>query len=589
MLDRLRRDRGLALAILALIAAIALYAPSVARGLVDYDDPVLYRDNWVVRDASWDHVQTILFDLDGPARQVLQPEYLPVRDLSVMLDYAIWGDHYGGFHLTNLVLYLLAIMVWFAALSELGVPREIAGLAVLLFAVHPSHAESVAWLAERKGLLGVMFAGLCACGFARFRAGGARRWLAIAMRAAVFAVWSKATAAFGVAALAGLELALPERRVSWRRSLVALGGIAAVGIVAFVPVLVVATSAQVVGSEVHAPAGRAELVLGVLGFYAQMGLGLGRNAVAYPIATGGPSVIELAVGAVSIIAIIAGLVRGAPIVRAAISIWLFAWLPASHLVLPLQMVVVADRYLLVPVLGLVLALAYGISRVRERRARIALGAVVVLALFARAFDAQSSWRSNLALWERAVEVDPRNGDAWSRYAQALIDAGDPNAARAAIAEGLEHGRSAPLLVRAALVANEEGDSATALALFREAASIGDRAAMANLASLLGEQNLVDEGLVWARRATADQFPYAFGFSVRGKLALRARDVGEALAMFERAYALAPTDANRYNLAAALLAMHRAPEALPHLVACARASDREVARACRFELAKFQRH
>ena len=113
-----------------------------------------------------------------------------------MADFAVWGERFGGFHLTNLLIYLAAIALWFAALDRAR--RRAArspGSRVLVWAVHPSHAESVAWLAERKGVLGMLFAGACALGYARFRSrAAARAWLVLAMRRGVFAVWSKATA-----------------------------------------------------------------------------------------------------------------------------------------------------------------------------------------------------------------------------------------------------------------------------------------------------------------------------------------------------------------------------------------------------------
>jgi protein O-mannosyl-transferase len=216
LIQRFRRDPGLAYLALALVAAIVLYAPTLGRGLVNYDDPWLYRDNTILHHPTWAGVATVLTDLDSPQRFQLSPEYLPIRDLSVMADYAIWGEHYGGFHLTSLLIYLAAIAIWFAALTELGIARPIAGLALLVWAVHPSHAESVAWLAERKGVLGMLWAGTCALGYARYRAGRSAWWLVLAITGGVFAVWSKAIAAFAVAALGALELALPERRVSWR-------------------------------------------------------------------------------------------------------------------------------------------------------------------------------------------------------------------------------------------------------------------------------------------------------------------------------------------------------------------------------------
>ncbi len=203
--SRVARDPGLAWLAVALVLAALLYAPTLPRGLTNYDDPWLYADNAIVQHASWASVHAILFDFDATHRFTLGAEYLPVRDLSVMLDYAVFGDWYPGFHAVGLAIYLAAIALWFHALAALGIDRQVAGLAMLIWAIHPSHVESVAWLAERKGVLGAAFAGAAVLGYARFRGGRGARWLILGAIAAACAVWSKAPSAFAIAALAPLE------------------------------------------------------------------------------------------------------------------------------------------------------------------------------------------------------------------------------------------------------------------------------------------------------------------------------------------------------------------------------------------------
>ena len=578
MVDRFRRDPGVALLLLALALTITIYAPTLGRGLVNYDDPWLFQENWILQHPSWSSLHTILFDLSSPRRFVLTPEYLPVRDLSVMLDFLVWSDWYPGFHLTTLVIYLLSIAVWFAALDGFGIDRKIAGLCVLLWAVHPSHAESVAWLSERKGVLAMMFAGLCALAFARFRAGRSARWLVLAVLAAVCAVWSKAPGAFAVAALVGIEVALPARRVSWRRSLTGLGAIGFVAGLAFVPVMMLASQASVVGLDVHAPAGRLELVLGVHGFYLRSSAMAIRNAVSYPISTSGPSALELVLGGVGLVALTALAIvprRGAwsppPEARAGAIIWLFGWLPIGHAILPLQMVLVADRYLLFPTLGLMLLLAAGLARIPGTVARRALIGTIVIAAMFRTLDAQSSWSEPATLWERAVTSNPEDGSAWAMYVETLVtearDGGDPAPIQAVVEEGLRHTRSPRLLHRQALLVLPQ-DRPRGVALMREAAEGGEPIAMSNLALLLLEDRQAGEALRWAR-AGASARPNAHAQRTLGKVALAAGQPAEALDAFEHAYELEPAScANRLNLGLALVALHRTGEVAAYVERCA---------------------
>ncbi len=552
---------------LALAAAIALYAPTLGRGLVNYDDPWLVRDNWLLREHSWASLHAVLFDTSRDTRFVLGAEYLPVRDVSIMLDGALWGDWYGGFHLTNLVVYLASIIAWFCALDAFGIDRRVAGLAVLLWAVHPSHAESVAWITERKGVLACLFAGVTALAYARFRGGRSARWLALAIVAAVCAVWSKAPAAFAIAALAGLEVVLPAQRRSWRRSLVGLGAIGAASLAAFVPVMLVAVQAAVVGNEDRAPAGYAAMALGLHGFYLELASLAVRSAASYEIATLGPTAIEIGLGALGLVAALAvavvparGWFRPPPALRAAAILWLANWLPVSRLVLPLHAVLVADRYLLLATLGVALAAAVGIERIAKPRIRIALIAVLVTAAGLRALDAQESWRDSETLWARAVEANPADGDAWSMYAAALLEAHEPEASEAAIAEGLKHSSAPRLLLHEALAQLQRGEREAGIATMRRAAEAGEPTAMANLSLLVTD-------LTWARKATATAPMSVHVWRTLGKLALPTRP-DEAREAFRRALALEPESCtNRYNLALAELAMDQPAVALPLLEAC----------------------
>jgi protein O-mannosyl-transferase len=569
-LERLRRDPGLACLVLALLGAVALYAPAIGRGLVNYDDPWLYSDNHIVQHASWESVRRIFFDTRPATRFILGAEYLPVRDLSVMLDYQLWGSWYGGFHLTNLVIYLAAIALWFGAFASFGVDRRVCGVMALVWALHPSHAESVAWLAERKGLLGAMFAGAAALAYARFRGGATWRWLLLGAAAAVAAVWSKAPSAFALAALAPLEAVLPGR-ASWRRSLVGLAAIGAPALAAFAPVVMIARSSDVVSSSDAAPAGPLAMGLGLHGFYLRLAAMLVRDAASYPIHTLGPSGAEVALGAVTLAVVLAAAAvpwRQPPVIRAAAALWLVTWLPASRWVLPLRAVLVADRYLLLPTLGIALAIGAGVIALRDTRLRIAALVAVVALAGLRAWDAQTAWGDDVALWERALASNPDDGDVWATYAELLFERGTPDLAEDAVARGLARARTPRLVLRAGLILLARGERAEGVQMIREAAQAGEPRAKANLALLLFDDRKLDEALAWARQAASEAPLYVNAQRAHGKVALELKHFDEALAAFERAYALEPGAlANRYNLGVTLVALGRGAEARPHLEAC----------------------
>lgn len=151
------------LAIIACVVAAA-FGNSLSGGFV-WDDG-LFIVNPVYRNFD---LKTVFFSLANGL------EYQPVRDLSFLLDVAVWEANPFGFHLTNVVLFAInCLLVYFLALEaglllnpesdrpatlpETFVPL----LAALFFAVHPLRSEVVAWVTQRNTLLaGAFFFASC--------------------------------------------------------------------------------------------------------------------------------------------------------------------------------------------------------------------------------------------------------------------------------------------------------------------------------------------------------------------------------------------------------------------------------------------
>ena len=95
---------------------------------------------------------------DGLARIWFSTEptdYWPVANTSLWLEWRLWGASPNGYHVTNLLLAHCRLLAHLVGVGEVVDSRR--ALAALLFAVHPINVESVAWIAQRKNVLALLF------------------------------------------------------------------------------------------------------------------------------------------------------------------------------------------------------------------------------------------------------------------------------------------------------------------------------------------------------------------------------------------------------------------------------------------------
>src|SRR5208337_4496794 len=87
----------------------------------------------------------------------------PLTWLSLMFDYQLHGLNAGGYHLTNLILHVMSTLLLFWLFNRMTRTIWKSAFVAALFALHPLHVESVAWIAERKDVLSVFFWMLTLC------------------------------------------------------------------------------------------------------------------------------------------------------------------------------------------------------------------------------------------------------------------------------------------------------------------------------------------------------------------------------------------------------------------------------------------
>lgn len=153
----------------------AVYLNSLPNEFI-FDDERLTVQNRLVTEGS-------LFEILA--------SYRPVRTLSYAIDYHVWGGSPVGFRAMNTVFHygVALLLLWFLGL--LGISRPAVLVAVLLFALHPLHTDTVSYISGRRDLLMALFYLGSLATFVRYRQTGRPAWFLISLAAAMFSILSK--------------------------------------------------------------------------------------------------------------------------------------------------------------------------------------------------------------------------------------------------------------------------------------------------------------------------------------------------------------------------------------------------------------
>ena len=550
--------------IYALLTAgiFAAYAPVLRFGFVNYDDPVYIANNsYVGGGITWSGI--VWAFTHSFARN-----WFPLTWISHMLDCQLFGLDAGGHHFTNLAIHATATLLLFAVLRRITQARWPSAFVAGLFALHPLHVESVAWIAERKDVLSAFFWMLTLWAYARY----------VARPTPSRYAWTFVVFALGLMAKP-MTVTLPVVLImldhwpfarGWRL-LEKLPMLVLSAVVSAVTYAAHAQAKAVVSLDTIPLAMRGENTLVSYCVYIAKMFWPSGLAVLYPFsktALAGPAVLA----AIGLAAVTAGAVwadRQRPYLIVGWLWYLVTLVPVIGLIQAGQQAR-ADRYMYIPMIGLSIMLAWGGAELLRGwpQTRVALGVAICAACAVATWFQADYWENGVKLFQRAVDVTAGNYIARFNLANALRDSGDNAGAirqlEAAVRiqpdSGLAHDELGQLL-------GKQGRIDEALAELRQAevSLPGDAALHHRIGILLGSaghpEQAADE-LSQAIRLDPGNADAHRNLAV--SLAMMDR-LPEAVAEFRTAAGLKPDDATvRFNLALALIELGQKREAIEQL-------------------------
>ena len=610
------RDRrahiGFALLLIAL--TLVVYVPAMGGGFI-WDDDDYVEHNPTLRTVSG--LAQIWFQL-GATRQ-----YYPMVHTSYWIEYRLWGLDPTGFHVVNVLLHALSAVLLWRILTLLAVPGAWAAAAI--FALHPVHVESVAWITERKNVLsGVFYLGAM-WAYLRYAlqkgeelAGSRGHYLA-------------ALALFGAALFSKtVTCSLPAALLLvlwWKR-----GRIVRQEVLALVPFFVLGTvlACITVWMEKHSVGTWGEhwdlnfiercLIAGrALWFYAGklcMPIGLAFIYPRWQIDAADWVQYVFPVGALAVVVLLwffrQRLGRG-PLV--AVLFFGGTLLPALGFfnVYPMLYSFVADHFQYLASLGLiVLATAMGSNAARRFGSAGQTAAIGVLVALLATYGAltwrqgysytnlETLWRATLAQntdawiahnnlanvlkaqgrldeavrhYRRALLLEPGFARVYVNLGETLMARGESKAAEKVYRRALEvdpnYAKGHIDLGNALLARKDVGG---AISHYRRALQLAPGAAEAhiNLGTALAGQGDVKSAIMHYRRALELQPNFAEAHNNLGKMLFAHKDVEGAILHYRHALELKPDYAKaHYNLGTALRSLGREQEARKHLRAAKR--------------------
>jgi tetratricopeptide (TPR) repeat protein len=527
--------------LLLILATVIVYGQTFHFGFVQYDDgPFVYENPMVKAGLSQSTVAWAFTTLDYQSWQ-------PLTTLSYLTDSQLFGLNPGAEHAINVVFHILATILLFFAFFRMTAQPWRSAFIACVFAIHPLHVESVAWISERKDVLSTFFEMLCLLLYVRYvQAPATMRYFLMALAFACSLMSKPMGVTFPVILL--LLDFWPLRRFTWRsdqfpgvaKLMLEKLPLAAMSIGIGVITLIWQNKAgAVVSADRIGWSTRLANVPVSYARYIWKALWPGNLAVLYPFQHPAPA--ETLLSLVFILGISSIALRTSTR-RPSFFVGWFWFVCTLVPVIGLVQVGnqgMADRYMYVPLIGLSLIVVWpamdvieGFPAWRNAVSIACIGWLLIMGV--TAFKTAGYWQDSQTLFAHALGVTENND---------------------------------VMATSLGLVLQAEGRNSEASGLYRQAlkSNTGNQIAKNNLGTLLEREGQYAEALKLYREAVALDPSYAMAQQNLGARLLQAGEQQEAVLHLLEAVRLSPQSATAHGiLGIALCAQGRLSEAQQHL-------------------------
>jgi protein O-mannosyl-transferase len=413
---RFALDRWIALLLLAL--TVAVYSQVSSHDFLNYDDPEYVTGNAHVRDGVTRDGLVWAFTSAHDAN------WIPLTWISHMLDCQVFGVRPGAQHLVNVGIHAFSTLLLFFLLRRMTGALWRSAFVAFVFALHPLHVESVAWIAERKDVLFALFWFLALWAYLRYGERPSLGLYLLAMLLFCCGLLSKPMMVTWPFAVLLLDV-WPLKRPMNRRL-----------IVEKIPFLALSIGAAAIAYLAQGSAGTVAAVDQI-----PLGIRLENAAVSYVLYLGQfvwpsslaviyPYVAPAGWAWIACILVLAGasyfVVRGSrryPYLGVGWFWFIGTLLPVIGLV-QVGVQARADRYTYIPLIGISILIAWGAADwVASRPSRKPVAAIAGVSICAVWLGVTwvnlNYWRNSVSLFQHAVEVTEGNYVAYTNLGVAL--------------------------------------------------------------------------------------------------------------------------------------------------------------------------